>query len=319
MPLRATRRGVSEPGKPSLSLREATPLAESAPDDLSRLRAEIDRLDDAVVDLLLARIAVVRRIAQVKTNATGLALRPAREADIIRRLTVRAASALPPAALTRMWRELLATTTRLQTPFKVAVLDDPAQPHVVGLARDQFGIMTPLVMVETAHQGFRLIATSEVELLVVPAPTEDSYWWRRVTATLIDSPLRVVSRLPFCPVDPDSTGIVPGALVLGGLLAEPSSADLTLLAIETDLGVSQARLRDLIAAGGVDLVSLVCLRDLQPESAFFLVEVTGMGDAVLAGFGQAFAPLRDRLLRLDVLGSYPRPLGLAAAPPDSAA
>lgn len=296
-------------------------MGEPAPDELSRLRAEIDRLDDAVVDLLLERIAVVRRIAEVKTNATGLALRPAREADLIRRLTARAAPALPPAALTRMWRELLATTTRLQTPFKVAVLDDPAQPHVTTLARDQFGTTTPLTLVETAHQGFRLIATGEAELLVVPAPTEDSYWWRRVTPTLIDSPLRVVSRLPFCPVDPETgepgTGdLVPGALVLGGLLAEPSGADLTLVAIETDLDLSRARLRDLIAAGGVDLVSLVALQDLQPESAFFLAEVAGMGEAVVAGLGQAFAPLRERLLRLDVLGSYPRPLGGIADPSD---
>ncbi|MEZ5864776.1 MAG: chorismate mutase [Geminicoccaceae bacterium] len=302
-------------------------MAEPAPDELSRLRAEIDRLDDAVVDLLLERIAVVRRIGEVKTNATGLALRPSREADLIRRLTARAAPALPPAALTRMWRELLATTTRMQTPFKVAVLDDPAQPHVATLARDQFGTTTPLVMVETVHQGFRLIATGEAELLVVPAPTEDSYWWRRVTATLIDSPLRVVSRLPFCPFDPvagdaengeaRAGDLVPGALVLGGLVAEPSSADLTLVAIETDLDLSRARQRDLIAAGGVDLVSLVALRDLQPESAFFIAEVAGMGDAVLAGLGQAFAPLRERLLRLDVLGSYPRPLGVIADPSDS--
>ena len=294
-------------------------MAESAPDDLSRLRAEIDRLDDALVDLLLKRIAVVRQIAGVKTNATGLALRPSREADIIRRLTARAAPALPPAALTRMWRELLATTTRLQTPFKVAVLDDPGHPHVTALARDQFGTTTPLVAVETAHQGFRLIATAEAELLVVPAPDEDCYWWRRVTATLIDSPLRVIGRLPFCPLDPEAGDPVPGALVLGGLLAEPSSADLTLFAVETDADLSQARLRDLVAAGGVELVSLVCLRDLQPESAFFLVEVAGMGEELLARLGQAFAPLRERLLRLDVLGSYPRPLGRAAAPSDGAA
>ncbi|MEZ5857395.1 MAG: chorismate mutase [Geminicoccaceae bacterium] len=292
-------------------------MAEPAPDELSRLRAEIDRLDDAVVDLLLERIAVVRRIAEVKTNATGLALRPSREADLIRRLTARAAPALPPAALTRMWRELLAATTRLQTPFKVAVLDDPAQPHVTTLARDQFGTTTPLTMVETAYQGFRLIANGEAELLVVPAPTEDSYWWRQVTPTLIDSPLRVVGRLPFCPADTDDAAPVPGALVLGTLLAEPSSADLTLLAIETDLNLSRARLRDLIAAAGVDLVSLVALRDLQPESAFFLAEVAGMGEVVQAGLGQAFAPLRERLLRLDVLGSYPRPLGVIADPSDS--
>jgi len=295
-------------------------VAASAQDELARLRAEVDRIDDAVIDLLLERMAVVRRIGALKaTDAAaipGMALRPAREAVIIRRLAARAAPDLPAPAVTRMWRELLAATTRLQTPFAVAVLADPATPHVWTLARDHFGALTPLVPVETAHHGFRLIGAGETELLVLPAPDDDSYWWQRVALTLLDSPLRIVARLPFC-APPTADGgdpppgapvPVPGALVLGALPIEASGADLTMLAIETDLELSRARLCDLIAAGGVELVSLATLRDLQPETAFHLIEVDGMAEPALAGLQHALAPLRDRLLRLDVLGSYPQPL-----------
>ncbi len=288
-------------------------MAASALDELARLRVEVDRIDDAVVDLLLERIAVVQRIGEVKSTepraAPTLALRPAREAQIIRRLAERAGGALPAAALTRMWRELLAATTRLQTPFKVAVLADPTAAHAWPLAHDHFGALTPLVPVQTAQQGFRLIGAGEAELLVLPAPTHDSYWWQRVALTMLDSPLRIVSRLPFCagPVE-DDRDPPPGALVLGALPLEPSGADLTMLAIETDLDLSRARLCDLIEAGGVERVGLATLRDLQPESAFHLVEVEGMAEPALAGLQQALAPLRDRLLRLDVLGSYPKPL-----------
>lgn len=38
-----------------------------------------------------------------------------------------------------------------------------------------------------------------------------------------------------------------------------------------------------------------------------------MADAALAGLRQAVAPLRDRVLRLTVLGSYPQPFEAAAA------
>lgn len=288
-------------------------MAKTERDDLARLRADIDRIDDAVVDLLLERIAVVRRIGAVKANGTGLALRPAREAEIIRRLVARAGGAVPATAITRVWREVLATTTRMQTPFRVAVLDDPATPHVMTLARGHFGSVTPLTGVETTHQGFRLIASGEAELLVLPAPLDESYWWRRVVDTLIDSPFRVVSRLPFCPTAATGDRERPGALVVGNLAAEPSSADLTMLAIETDLDLSRARLRDLIAAGGVELVHLVGLRDLQPDSNFFIAEVRGIGEPLDAAMAQALAPLRERLLRLAVLGSYPQPLGAPAA------
>jgi chorismate mutase / prephenate dehydratase len=288
-------------------------VADSALNELARWRTEVDRIDDAVIDLLLERIAVVHRIGELKAKdqgvAPGMALRPAREAQIIRRLAARAGSELPAPAVTRMWRELLGATTRLQTPFNVAVLADPTAPHAWALAHDHFGALTPLLAVETAQQGFRLIGAGEAELLVLPAPLDDSYWWQRVALTLLDSPLRIVSRLPFCPtLTGDDHHPAPGALVLGALPVEPSGTDLTMLAVETDLDLSRARLRDLIEAGGVELVSLTSLRDLEPETAFHLVEVEGMADSALSGLQQAFAPLRDRVLRLDVLGSYPQPL-----------
>jgi len=304
-----------------MSRRRRAAVVDPAQEELARLRLEIDRIDDAVVDLLLQRIGVVRRIGGLKAGATSgaaatssaIALRPAREATIIRRLAARAAPVLPAAALTRMWRELLAATTRVQTPFEVAVLADPAAPHVWALSRDHFGALTPLVPVETAQHGFRLLAAGEVELLVLPAPQDDGFWWRRVALTLIDSAYRVVSRLPFCSAVPGDAGQQEGALVLGALPEEPSGADLTMLALETDLDLSRARLRDLVEAGGVELVSLVVLKDLQPESALFLLEVEGTADGALAGLRQAFGPLRDRVLRLDVLGSYPQPLPAPAS------
>lgn len=281
-------------------------MVDSDEDELGRLRAEIDRIDDAVVDLLLERVAVVRRIAEVKASAPGIALRPAREAAILRRLAARAAPAIPAAAITRMWRELLAATTRLQTPYSVAVLADPATPGVLGLARDHFGSSTPLLPVETAQHGFRMVAAGEAALLVLPAPVDGGFGWRKVAATLIDSPLSIVGRLPFCPAETDD--MAAGALVIGALAEEPAEASLTMLAVETDPLLSRARLRDLVEVGGIELVTLVSLMDHQPESAFHLLEVKGTDEAALSGLRHAFGPLRDRLLRLDVLGSYPQPL-----------
>ncbi len=287
-------------------------MAEPAQDELARLRVEIDRIDDDVVALLLERIAVVRRIGAVKSAAhvqqTGIALRPAREAEIIRRLATAAGPTLPAAALTRMWRELLAATTRLQTPFKVAYLSDPTLPEVKELARDHFGALTPLVAVETAQHGFRVIAAGDADLLVLPTPRDDRYWWQRVALTLVDSPLRIVSRLPFCAPPDDGSGAATGALVLGVLPEEPSSADVTMVALEVDLDLSRARLTDLLAAGGVEIVSLAALLDLMPDSGFYMLEAEGTEATVLAALQRGLGPVRDRVLRLDVLGSYPRPL-----------
>ena len=93
---------------------------DAGPTDLAALRAELDRIDDALHDLLIRRADVVARVAATKPNGT-LALRPGREAAIIRRLLARHTGHLPPQALVRLWRELLAATTAMQGPFVVAV------------------------------------------------------------------------------------------------------------------------------------------------------------------------------------------------------
>ena len=67
-------------GKPSQS--EALSLAE--------LRREIDRIDEAMHRLLMERGEIIDRlIATKQTQETGSAFRPAREADMMRRLVDR--------------------------------------------------------------------------------------------------------------------------------------------------------------------------------------------------------------------------------------
>ncbi len=90
---------------------------------LEDLRKEIDRIDRAIVGLLIERTDVVRSIGEIKGDRTGgrLAMRPAREAVILRGLVAQAGDRFPQRVLVRMWRELLAATTRQQTPVALAV------------------------------------------------------------------------------------------------------------------------------------------------------------------------------------------------------
>ena len=63
---------------------------------LAALRAELDGIDDAMHDLLMRRAACVEEVAR---SGKRSALRPGREASIIRRLLARHQGALPPHAL----------------------------------------------------------------------------------------------------------------------------------------------------------------------------------------------------------------------------
>src|ERR1700761_8609776 len=131
---------------------EATGAEEPAPLDgwrnggLPALRAELDRIDDTIHDLLIQRAEVVEHVAR---SGKPAAFRPGREASIIRRLLSRHQGALPAASVVRIWRELLAGTTSMQGGFSVAVCDAEPGAPVTQLAREHFGALTPM----GTHEG----------------------------------------------------------------------------------------------------------------------------------------------------------------------
>ena len=86
--------------------------------DLSTLRAELDRIDNAMHALLIERAGVVEHVAR---SGKPAAFRPGREAAIVRRLLGQHEGKLPDLALCRIWREMFACTTRMQGPFVVGV------------------------------------------------------------------------------------------------------------------------------------------------------------------------------------------------------
>src|SRR5262249_56927616 len=67
-----------------------------APPSLAELRKEIDTIDESVHRLLMQRGDIIDRLIQVKqTQEVGSAFRPAREADMMRRLVERHRGILP--------------------------------------------------------------------------------------------------------------------------------------------------------------------------------------------------------------------------------
>lgn len=64
--------------------------------DLATLRQEIDRIDEAMHRLLMERGEIIDQLIAVKkTQESGSAFRPGREADMMRRLAARHKGILP--------------------------------------------------------------------------------------------------------------------------------------------------------------------------------------------------------------------------------
>src|SRR5690349_17316000 len=106
---------------------------------LDDLRRRIDEIDDGLHDLLIKRAEIVEAVAARKQLDSAPALRPGREAKILRCLLGRHSGHFPTAALVRMWRELFAASLGLQTNFAVAVYVGQGGNGYWDLARDHFG------------------------------------------------------------------------------------------------------------------------------------------------------------------------------------
>lgn len=76
--------------------------------DMSEVRAEIDRVDGALVDLIAERFGYVERAWQIKLGEKAAANVPWRNQQVIDRVRAKAEQAgVPPALCEALWRQMI--------------------------------------------------------------------------------------------------------------------------------------------------------------------------------------------------------------------
>lgn len=290
----------------SLDADSKPPLAPAAGmAGLAALRAEIDRIDDALHDLLMQRAEVVTKVAV--SGKGRVALRPGREAEILRRLLARNHGALPGQGLVRIWRELLAATTSMQGPYVIAVCEPEPGAVFTQCAREHFGALTQLRLHRSWTQALRDISAGTASVAVLPLPREEdgarAVWWTALLQK--DEPrIHVIARLPFWTPRPESAPDVQ-ALVLAALAPDPTDNDRSLLGMELPLDVSRTRATAALTEAGFSLGPVILRRDPGAEVAQILADVAGH----VTEADPRLDALRPILRRPVVLGAYAVPLG----------
>jgi chorismate mutase/prephenate dehydratase len=285
------------------------------PSDLEELRRRLDEIDDRLHDLLIERAEVVSMVAASKRGGNLAAFQPAREAEIIRRLVARHHGDLPIASLVRMWREMLAATVRLQSPFSVAVFAPAESPGFWDLARDHYGSNTPMSAYRSIGQVIRAVADGQVSVGVLPMPQEDEPepWWRHLLSKDASAP-RVVARLPFgARGNARSDGA--DALAIGRSAQQQTGHDRTLLAAESAAPISSGRILRILSSFGLACTFFASYEHIGGTAN--LIELDGfvpVSDPRVDGFG---AQLGSALHRLLPLGGYAVPLAATSFPIDA--
>ena len=166
-----------------------------APPSLAELRKEIDSIDEGVHRLLMQRGDIIDRLIQVKqTQEVGSAFRPAREADMMRRLVERHRGILPLDTVESIWRVIISTFTYVQAPFSVHADVSVSEPAMRDSARFHFGFTVPYVAHFSASAAVEAVAKSKGDLALVSAIASRTPWWLTLEA---DGAPKIIARLPF--------------------------------------------------------------------------------------------------------------------------
>jgi chorismate mutase len=164
---------------------------------LTDLRRDIDRIDETMHELLIERGEIIGRLVAVKkTQETGSAFRPAREADMMRRLVKRHHGNLPLDTAESIWRVIISTFTYVQAPFAVHADLSAGDALMRDSARFHFGFTVPFEPHIGASSVVEAVSESKGDLGLVPAfaTAGSGPWW---TALEFNTAPKIIARLPF--------------------------------------------------------------------------------------------------------------------------
>ncbi|HEY4142313.1 MAG TPA: chorismate mutase [Pseudolabrys sp.] len=164
---------------------------------LGDLRKEIDRIDEEMHQLLMERGTIIDRLIAIKkSQETGSAFRPMREADMMRRLVQRHKGILPLDTVESIWRVIISTFTYVQSPFSVHADLSAGDALMRDSARFHFGFTVPFIPHMGAAGVVEAVSESKGDLGLVPASAVAAAgaWW---TALEFDAAPKIIARLPF--------------------------------------------------------------------------------------------------------------------------
>src|SRR5271155_1182206 len=164
---------------------------------LADIRRNIDRIDAAMHGLLIERGEIIERLIAVKnTQESGSAFRPAREADMMRRLVERHHGSLPLDTAESIWRVIISTFTYVQAPFCVHADLSAGDALMRDSARFHFGFTVPFEPHMGAASVVEAVSRSKGDLGLIPAfaIAGAGPWW---AALEFDAAPKIIARLPF--------------------------------------------------------------------------------------------------------------------------
>jgi len=282
---------------------------------LDTLRCQIDEIDGQIHDLLMRRIDVAREIGARKDQARSNTYRPAREAQILRRLAARHSGPLPFRVVVRIWREIISASLGVEGKFIISVyVPEPLESGLayVALARAYFGAETPIIPAQTEAGVLRAVRDGKASIGVLPI-TSDTHtkrasaepWWYTLTAGGSERP-RIVAVLPWL-TGGEAGANEPHAMAVARLRPDASGNDISLIAFKSTENISRDRIRREAENSGLVLDWAATWTEKDQAMRWQLAEIEGFVNESDHRLSTLIDALDQEVKRFVNLGCYAKP------------
>jgi chorismate mutase / prephenate dehydratase len=161
-------------------------------DALKALRARIDSIDDAILQLVSERAGIAQQVGRAKNGEK--IYRPEREAQIVRRLTDANPGPLSGDAIERLIREIMSACRALEETTRIAYLG-PVGTFSQQAVHKHFGHEVEALAEADIDACFHAVETGRADFAVVPVENSTEGAISRTLDLIVASPLKICSEV----------------------------------------------------------------------------------------------------------------------------
>ena len=295
---------MNQPTRKSLSPEQQAKLLE--------FRAQIDALDDKIIDLLIERIGIVSQVGTMKrgVDASQCPLRPGREADMVRRISKKfEGTQFSPAAAAAIWRILIGASTAVEGPLKISVFAPEKDESLYWMAREYFGGFLNITKQPQVRRVIGDVMDGKAAVGIVPnfTHTADDQWWTTLLQRGQDMP-SIFAHVPFVYYETPGR-LSPSALAIGNITPEATEDDVSIIVLDMDYNVSQHRMQTAFTQANLQ-AQWLSIANLSTQSRHHLIELKGFVDKNHAGIKSFLSSMGNAVMNCYFLGSYAVPYTL---------
>jgi chorismate mutase/prephenate dehydratase len=213
---------------------------------LAKFRAQIDEIDNIIINKLIERIGIVKQVGELKSTTTTIPcpIRSGREAEMVRRIIEEfRPTDFPASAAAAIWRIIIGASTGVESKLSLSVFSDDKENSLYWLAREYFGSNLPITKQPHIKRVIGDVIDDKATVGIVPflRSADNSNWWTALMQQGENVP-KIFAHVPFVYTDVPGKDI-PSALAIAKMIPEPSGDDMSLIVIEADANCSQHRLQ----------------------------------------------------------------------------